>query len=458
MKSNMAKVLHPVGGRSMIDRAVDHAWELDANPPVVVVGYDAEAVRAQVGERARYVIQAEQLGTGHAALQAADLLRGQSDQVLMFLADMPLLTGATLHKLRDAHQKAGVGLTMLTLIASDPRGFGRVIRDTAGVTAIVEEHECTPEQLAIHELNSSVYIFEASWLWDHLPRIKPKSKGEFYLTDLVEMAAVEQMGVQGIIIDDPNELIGVNTRVHLSEAEAILRRRVAERWMLAGVTIRDPAATYIDERATIGLDTLILPNTHIVGATVIGAGCTIGPNTVIENSKIGAGCRVTSSFVEGATLEDQVEIGPLAHLRMGAYLAAGVHMGNFGEVKNARLGAGTRMGHFSYIGDAEIGADVNIGAGVVTVNYDGKNKHKTVVGDRAFLGSDSMLVAPLTISAESRTAAGSVVTRDVPPGSIAVGVPARMRPLEVPSVPTTQPSPPAPFPQVEGSDSGGDQH
>ncbi len=432
MKSDVAKVLHPIGGRAMIARVVDTAWQVEETPPVVVVGHDAEAVRQHVGNRARYVTQTELLGTGHAVMQAADLLRGQAEWVVVCYGDMPLLTAQTMRRLIDAQKAQSGPFTLLTLIDPDPRGFGRIVRRDGYVTAIVEERECTPEQAAIRELNVGVYAFRADWLWSHLSLIQPKSKGEYYLTDLVELATAAGEQVGGMAVEDADEVIGINTRVHLSEAEAILRRRVTHHWMLEGVTIIDPSATYIDETAIIGHDTVIYPNTHILGKTVVGAHCQIGPNSLIRDSQIGARCIVNSSVVERAVLEDDVDMGPFGHLRTGAYLASGVHLGNFGEVKNSRLGAGTRMGHFSYVGDSQIGEDVNIGAGVVTVNYDGKNKHQTIVGDHAFIGSDSMLVAPVTVSANARTAAGSVVTRDVPENHIAVGVPARMRPLMAP--------------------------
>jgi len=282
--------------------------------------------------------------------------------------------------------------------------------------------------LMIWELNAGVYVFDADWLWEHLTQLTPKGKNkEYYLTDMVALAAYQGLPVIGVESDDEDEVIGVNTRVHLSEAEVALRRRVTRHWMLEGVTIVDPATTYIDEDALIGAETIIQPNTHIQGKTVIGGQCEIGPNSIIRDSHIGSHCLVLSSMVEEATLENHVEIGPFSHLRPGAYLAEHVHMGNFGEVKNSRLGPYTRMGHFSYIGDADIGADVNIGAGTVTVNFDGLKKNKTVVGDHAFIGSDSMLIAPITIEERGRTAAGSVVTRDVPSDKIAVGVPARNR-------------------------------
>jgi bifunctional UDP-N-acetylglucosamine pyrophosphorylase/glucosamine-1-phosphate N-acetyltransferase len=235
------------------------------------------------------------------------------------------------------------------------------------------------------------------------------------------------IGIEG---DDPDELIGINTRVHLSQAEAALHRRINQRWMLDGVTILDPATTYIHDDAIIGRDTVIQPNTHIQGKTTIGANCVIGPNSVIQDSQIGDNCAVNSSVIEEAVLEDHVHIGPFSHLRKGAHLGQGVHMGNFGEVKNSRLGPGTHMGHFSYIGDSEVGEHVNIGAGTITANFDGVNKNKTIIGDHAFIGSDTILRAPVTVEANAKTAAGSVVTRTVPEGHIAIGIPARMRKIE----------------------------
>jgi bifunctional UDP-N-acetylglucosamine pyrophosphorylase / glucosamine-1-phosphate N-acetyltransferase len=436
MRSKMAKVLHPVGGVPMVIRAVNTAVALNAEQTVLVVGHGSETVRAEVnakfGQRAEFVEQGELLGTGHAVMQAADAARGKTDRVAVYYADMPLLRPETLHNLVEEHTKQNATVALLTVIADDPRGFGRIVRDVSGnVTAIVEEKEATPEQLRIRELNVGVYVFDSAWLWSNIAKLKPSPvKGEYYLTDMVQLA-VEQGGkVIGIETYDRDEVIGINTRVHLAEADTALRRRVLRDLMESGVSIIDPASTYIHEGVQIGQDTVILPNTHIFGATVIGENCVIGPNTLIRDSKIGADCVVEASFVEEATMENEVHIGPFAHLRAKAYLETGVHMGNFGEVKNSRLGAGTRMGHFSYIGDAQIGVDVNIGAGTITVNYDGVKKHKTIVGDHAFIGSDSMLIAPLTVANNARTAAGSVVTKNVPEGHIAIGVPARMRQIK----------------------------
>jgi len=293
------------------------------------------------------------------------------------------------------------------------------------VQAIIEEAHATPEQLAIRELNAGVYCFRAEWLWQALERIPLSPKGEYYLTDTVGLAAEEGLPIEVSIVDDPAEALGINTRVHLAEAETHLRQRINRRWMLAGVTILDPATTYIEADVTIGADTVLYPNTHLRGNTTIGSHCRIGPNSILEDTRVGDHCLVLASVTEGAILEEGVSMGPYGHLRKGAHLGAGVHMGNFGEVKSSYLGPNTKMGHFSYIGDAQIGANVNIGAGTITCNFDGEHKHPTEIGDDVFIGSDTMLVAPLKIGDRARTGAGSVVTHDVPADTIVVGVPAR---------------------------------
>jgi bifunctional UDP-N-acetylglucosamine pyrophosphorylase/glucosamine-1-phosphate N-acetyltransferase len=431
MKSRLPKVLHPLGGRPMVLYSVEMAAAVSQRPPVLVIGHGADGVREAVGDAARYVVQAEQLGTGHAVLQARDLLRGGSTHIIVFYADMPLLQASTLRALYEAQQTHDGPFSMLTVVADQPRGFGRIVRDGQGsVRAIVEESHATSEHLAIREVNPGIYCFDAAWLWDHLEAIPLNQKGEYYLTDLVEIAVRAGERVRAQVMDDPVEALGINTRVHLAEAEAALRARINEALMLSGVTILDPATTYVEATVTVGQDTTILPNTHIRGKTVIGQGCTIGPNTIIEDCTIGDECDILASVLEGATLEGHVDIGPFGHLRKGATLERGVHMGNFGEVKNSRLRAGVKMGHFSYIGDADIGEESNIGAGTITANFDGQHKHKTVIGKNVFVGSDTMLVAPLTLGDGARTAAGSVVTHDVPPDTLVVGVPARPRPSE----------------------------
>lgn len=429
MKSNLPKVLHPLGGRPLVVYSVEAATALANRPPVLVIGHGGDQVREVVGDAARYIVQAEQLGTGHAVAQTRDTLRGQSDHVIVTYADMPLLRAETLRALVEAQQAHPGSFSLLTLITDTPRGFGRVVRDAQGhVCAIIEESHATPEQLSISEVNVGIYCFKAAWLWEHLDQISLNSKGEYYLTDLVEIAVRVGEPINALPMGDPVEAMGINTRVHLAEAEAALRERVNHDLMLSGVTILDPASTYIHPTVKIGQDTAILPNTYLWGETTIGQGCTIGPNAIIESCTIGDECHVFASVLELGTVEDHVEIGPFGHLRKGAYLESGVHMGNFGEVKNSRLRRGVKMGHFSYIGDGDIGEETNIGAGTITCNFDGVLKHKTVTGKNVFIGSDTMLVAPVNLGDGARTGAGSVVTRDVPPDTLVVGVPARPRP------------------------------
>jgi bifunctional UDP-N-acetylglucosamine pyrophosphorylase/glucosamine-1-phosphate N-acetyltransferase len=430
MRSSLPKVLHPLLGTPMILYALNAAHQATGNKPVVIIGHEADAVREFIGDQASVIVQESQLGTGHAVQQAEELLRGHSDQVLVIAADMPLLSAETLQDMIDMHESsagAGTPITLLTTQSDDARGFGRVVRDRSGsVAAIVEEAQATPEQLAIRELNTSIYCFSANWLWDSLPRIPLSSKGEYYLTDLIGIAVSDNLFVQAISARDPREGIGINTRVHLAEAEAALRARINEGWMLKGVTIIDPQNTYIEPEVKVGPDTVIWPNTFLQGATQVGAGCTLGPNSIIRDTRIGDHCEILASVAEGAVIEDHVDIGPFAHLRRGAHLAKGVHMGNFGEVKNSYLGPGTKMGHFSYVGDTTTGSNVNIGAGTITCNYDGQKKHPTDIGEGAFIGSDTMLVAPVKIGAGARTGAGAVVTKDVPSHTLSVGMPARV--------------------------------
>lgn len=426
MHSALPKVLHPLMGRPLVHYSVDTAQAVTGQKPVVIIGHAAEEIRQAIGDRARFALQEPQLGTAHAVQQAETLLRGEAGLVLVTYADMPLLSEATLKRMVEQQQANSGPLTMLTVMADDPRGFGRVVRDARGrVQAVVEEAQATPEQLKIRELNVGVYCFSADWLWEALKRIPLSPKGEYYLTDIVAIAVGDGAAVQALVDEDKAETIGINTRVHLAEAGALLRRRINDACMLSGVTLVDPQTTYIEPGVTIGQDTVIYPNTHLRGSTVIGSGCQIGPNTIIESTRVGNGCKVLASVLEKAVLEDHVDIGPFGHLRKGAHLAEGVHMGNFGEVKNSYLGPGTKMGHFSYLGDATTGPNVNIGAGTITCNYDGKQKHPTEIGEGSFIGSDTMLVAPLKLGKGAHTGAGAVVTEDIPDHTLAVGVPAR---------------------------------
>jgi bifunctional UDP-N-acetylglucosamine pyrophosphorylase/glucosamine-1-phosphate N-acetyltransferase len=427
MKSAIPKVLHPLAGRPMIAWSVEACEFAVARVPFVVLGPELTDLPPELGLEINVIIQEDRLGTGHAVMQAEKALRSSADCILVTYADLPLLRGETLKKLVDRQLDTSAPFTMLTAQSTQSRGFGRIERDGDGrIRAIIEEAHATRAQKSLTELNAGAYCFDAGWLWENLPGVPASPKGEYYLTDLVGVASAKGLTIESVSIQSEDEMIGVNDRIHLAEAEGAMRMRILQQWMLEGVTVSDPASTYVGPDVQLGQDTVVFPNTHLEGRTVIGGACEIGPNTVIRDSTIGGDCRVFASVVEGATLEDQVRIGPFAHLRKGAYLEQGVHMGNFGEVKNSRLGKGAKMGHFSYIGDATVGSEVNIGAGVITCNYDGEEKHRTEIGENAFIGSDTMLVAPVRIGKGARTGAGSVVTKDVPDGSVAVGVPARV--------------------------------
>ncbi len=427
MKSNLPKGLHPLAGQPLLAYLLDAAQTVTGQPPVLVVGHGADEIRRAFGERALYVTQAEQKGTGHALLQAEPLLKGKTDLVLLVNGDLPLLEADSLRALVEAQQHNSGPVTLLSVASDRLADFGRVVRSPDGaVHSVVEEAQLGPEHHHLTEFNVGAYCFAADWLWGALARLPLSPKGEYYLTDTIHLAVSEGRRVAAVAIDDDAQALGVNTRGQLAQVEAELRRRINEHWMAEGVTLLDPATTYIAPSVTLGRDTVIRPNTHLEGRSEIGAECVIGPNTMVRDTTIGDRCRVECSVLEGASLDDEVQVGPFAHLRQGARLERGVHLGNFGEVKNSTLGPGVKMGHFSYIGDATIGAQVNLGAGTITCNYDGVKKQPTEIGAGAFIGSDTMLVAPLKIGRNARTGAGAVVTKNVPDDSLAVGMPARV--------------------------------
>jgi bifunctional UDP-N-acetylglucosamine pyrophosphorylase/glucosamine-1-phosphate N-acetyltransferase len=426
MVSDLPKVLHKVNGKPLILYAVDTALALGSNKPVVVVGNGAEKVREVVGDRAIFALQEKRMGTAHAVLAAEAVLKDIDGLITVVAADMPLLTIETIKRMVVDQSKHDAPMTMLTVKTKDAHGFGRILRGMDGeVRAIIEEAQASEEELRIGELNVGAYCFKSGWLWAALKKIELSPKGEYYLTDLVSVAVAEGKRVRSILLNDEEEALGINNRVHLAEAEAIIRKRINREHMLAGVSMIDPQQVYIEEGVKVGKESVLHPGTRLTGSTVVGEGCDIGPNTLIHNSTIGNQCHLLESVIEGAIVEDNVGMGPYCHLRKGAHLGKGVHMGNFGEVKDSHLAAGVKMGHFSYIGNAEIGEDVNIGAGTITCNFDGKHKHSTVIGEGAFIGSDTMLVAPVKIGKGAHTGAGSVVTHDVPDGETVVGVPAR---------------------------------
>ena len=393
---------------------------------VLVVSPDSKALRDVLGSSVTYVEQAEPLGTGHALLQARDSLEGV-DELTVMTADSPLVRPESLELVAAEHRGSDASLTLLTAMMDDPGDLGRIVRNGTGVRAVVEHGSAGPKTLAIREVNSGIYRMRASWLWPALESVAPSENGEVLLTDLVEAAVESGDRVAAVVAGEASEVMGVNNRVQLAEAEAVMRQRLRERWMLNGVSMPHPESVYVDVDVEIGEDTVIMPNTHVTGRSRIGRRCTIGPNSVVADSTTGDDCVIQSSVVAGAELEDRVEVGPFSNLRPGTRVEAQARVGTSVEVKGSRIGRGARVHHFSYIGDADLGDRVNVGAGTVTCNFDGAEKHRTRIGDGAFIGSGTMLVAPVDVGANARTGAGAVVTRDVPEGSLVLGVPARER-------------------------------
>lgn len=426
MKSARPKVLHTLLGSPMIEYSLDIVKEVCTQKPVIVIGHAAEEVKKIIGERADFALQKKLLGTADAVIAARSLMEGKSDLVLVVNADIPLITADSIRLLVEKQKSNPGPISLFTFYSSVSRGFGRIQRSPSGdLKAIIEERDASCEQLKIDEFNVGIYCFNSVWLWSNIDSINKSANGEYYLTDLVGMAVEQKLAIKAVQLNDPDEAIGINNRIHLAEAEKILRKRINRKWMLEGVTIADPDRTYIEKDVEIGRDSIIYPETYLRGQTKIGSDCEIGPGTIVKDSIIGNHCKVVFAVMEDALLEDEVSMGPYAHLRKGAHLSRGVHMGNFGEIKNSILGPGVKMGHFSYIGDAEIGENVNIGAGVITCNFDGVKKNKTEIGANAFIGSDTMLRAPVKIGEGAYTGAGSVVTHDVPAHAVVTGVPAR---------------------------------
>jgi bifunctional UDP-N-acetylglucosamine pyrophosphorylase/glucosamine-1-phosphate N-acetyltransferase len=430
MRSRIPKVLHPLAGRPMLLHVIDTLAAVGVECRVVVTGHGADQVEAAIGELAAPIRQDVQRGTADAVRVALPALPGDARTLLVTMGDAPLQPAELFTALAGEREAAGAAIALVSARMDDPTGYGRVVRgDDGGVAAIVEEADADPATLSLDEVNAGTYAFDAAWLREAIGRVEPSAGGELYLTDLVALAVADGRPVRVVEAGDAVEAMGINDRVALSVAEERLRRRIAERHQRAGVTIVDPSTTRIDATVEIGQDARIEPWTILEGATSIGEEAVVGPNAHVRDSRIGPRSHVWSSVVEEAVVAEEVEIGPFAHLRPGAEVGARSRIGNFAEIKKSRLGAGTQQHHFSYVGDAEVGEGVNIGAGSVTANFDGVEKHRTVIGDRAKLGVDTVMVAPVTIGSDAVTGAGAVVTRDVAPGKTVVGMPAR--PIEL---------------------------
>lgn len=425
MRSRVPKVLHPLAGRPMIDHLLDALAEAGIARPVVVTGHEAASVEEAIGARADTVRQDPQRGTADAVRIGLQCVDPETTRVIVTVADAPLQPPELFLSLVAA-QTDGVAIALASARLDDPTGYGRIVRSRdGGAERVVEERDLADGQRQIAEINVGTYCFDAAWLREGVKRIAPSASGELYLTDLVAAATADGRRVTVCEAAEPQLTMGINDRAQLADAEALLRRSIAQRHMRAGVTIVDPASTFIDVQVVIGQDVRIEPWTVLRGSTVIEEGAVIGPATDITDSRIGPRSIITRSAVEESVVEEDVVIGPFAHLRSGSEIGARSRIGNYAEIKQSRIGADTQQHHFSYIGDAELGERVNVGAGTVTANFDGVKKNRTVVGDDAFLGVDTMLRAPVTIGRGAKTGAGSVVTRDVADGKTVVGMPAR---------------------------------
>jgi bifunctional UDP-N-acetylglucosamine pyrophosphorylase / glucosamine-1-phosphate N-acetyltransferase len=422
MKSATIKILHRAAGRPIIDYVLDLASDLCARPPVMVIGHQREAVQKAIGERARYAVQEQQLGTGHAVLQAADLVDSRN-RVLILSGDVPLTRPETLRRLVEEHERNQNALTLLTMRLSDPAMYGRIVRDADGnVARIVEFRDASDDEKRIDEVNAGIYLFDGAHLFENLRNLSTdNAQGEYYLTDLLQVIRGGGHRVGAVVAPDPVEALGVNSRADLAQVEQEIQRRVVANLMAQGVTFRNPATVVIDSTVSIGADSVIYPFVTLEGTTRIGEGCVVEPGVHLINVTIGDDVHVkTGTVAEDAIIENDAAVGPYAHLRPGTRLGRKVKVGNFVETKKAVFGEGAKASHLSYIGDAEIGADVNIGAGTITCNYDGVNKHKTVLEDGVFIGSDTQLVAPVRVGKGAYVGAGSTITKDVPADALAL--------------------------------------
>ena len=423
MKSSLPKVLHKLASKSLVKWVLDSSLSFKPEKVCVVVGYGADKIKEELrGQKVSFALQTRQLGSGHALNQAAKYLKNYKGDVLVLCGDVPLVRPETLKRLIEIHRKKGNSATILSSVVENPFSYGRIYRDKSGqVKAIVEEKDATDEIRKINEINSGIYVFSSPLLWNVLNKIKPNNKkNEYYLTD-----AVTILNDMGKICDACpeagfEETLGINTRVELATAEGFVRKATLKKIMLSGVSIVDPDTTYIASDIVIGNDTVIYPCTVIEGRSKIGAKCKIGPFTVIKDAAIADDVQIVNSHVYESTIAENVKIGPFSHIRPGTIIKKGAHIGNFSETKKSVIGEGSKVNHLSYIGDTDMGSGVNIGAGTITCNYDGVNKHKTIIGDKAFVGSNTNFVAPVKIGREVLIAAGSTITEDIPDGMLAL--------------------------------------
>ncbi|MCQ2380777.1 MAG: bifunctional UDP-N-acetylglucosamine diphosphorylase/glucosamine-1-phosphate N-acetyltransferase GlmU [Acidaminococcaceae bacterium] len=422
MKSSLPKVLHKIGGKPMVEHVICAAKEAGAEKQIVVIGHGAEAVREQIGDAVEFAVQEPQLGTGHAVMQTEKTLKNFQGTVLVLCGDTPLLNGEELAKFIKIHKQTKVGASVLTTNLDNPFGYGRIIRDTSGdVVGIVEEKDATAEQKAVKEINTGIYCLECPEMFNVLKGLSNNNaQGEYYLTDVLGKLRDAGKKIGAVTTDDADMVMGINSRCQLAEAEQVLRQRILNKWMDEGVTIMDPASTFIEADVQIGNDTIIRPFTWLEGKTQIGSDCEIGPNARLTNVKVGTGTQLQFIYAHDCSVGDNVTAGPFVHLRPDTEIGNKVKIGNFIEVKNSKVGVGSKLPHLSYIGDTDMGGGVNVGCGSIMVNYDGKTKHRTIVEDDVFIGCNSNLVAPVKLGKGSFIGAGSTITKDVPEGALAV--------------------------------------